>query len=413
MKIQVLDKLDNKWMLAKVSLWDYIDSLSPDDFEYDIQRGIVKNPYLDSILVSVKNGDPIPPISIVGYGIENVDTDSVSRFDILDGLQRTYRLWVYKQLSEIAIKAKTDNYQKAVKTLYERNPNYPNAVTPRQIRQLFEKSNEHINVWNLRDFYANYSVYLYVWIELSDTDAVKKMLILNAGQKRMGLAHQYELMYRHIFKFYKENNNGGIHLVSEKDPSVNDVKAGKRAVGEFPISSVIIGLQSLFLGKPVRLSSDVLYDKFNNAQEDEEFMTTDSADLFFTHPFINKFLGIMFSLDEKISSTNADMKKWLVKDTTISGIFGGIGEYYKGKSLDENSFANLFAQEIPLFINSLNDKDPFLYSSFVREYDNLSSTRINIGMVVRKAICHYTLHLLSGKKNNTWSESFKHATKKK
>ena len=85
-------------MLAKASLWDYIDSLSPDDFEYDIQRGIVKNPYLDSILVSVKNGDPIPPISIVGYDIADVDTDSVSRFDILDGLQRTYRLWVYKQL---------------------------------------------------------------------------------------------------------------------------------------------------------------------------------------------------------------------------------------------------------------------------------------------------------------------------
>ena len=102
----------------------------------------------------------------------------------------------------------------------------------------------------------------------------------------------------------------------------------------------------------------------------------------------------------------------MVKDTTISGIFGGIGEFYKAKSLDENSFANLFVQEIPVFINTLS-KDPFLYSSFVREYDNLSSTRINIGMVVRKAICHYTVQLLSGTKNNTWSESFKHATKKK
>ena len=182
MKIQVLDKLDNKWMLAKVSLWDYIDSLSPDDFEYDIQRGIVKNPYLDSILVSVKNGDPIPPISIVSYDIADVDTDTVSRFDILDGLQRTYRLWVYKQLSEIAIKSKSDNYQKAVKTLYEKNPNYPNAVTPRQIRQLFEKRCEVVSRAGncVADFYMEnvLVVWLTGWAEWREYDEDNKKRLL-------------------------------------------------------------------------------------------------------------------------------------------------------------------------------------------------------------------------------------------
>lgn len=54
MKIIVLDiSEDSQWVLGKVSLWDYLSCLTHDDFDYDIQRGIVVNPYLDSILSSV------------------------------------------------------------------------------------------------------------------------------------------------------------------------------------------------------------------------------------------------------------------------------------------------------------------------------------------------------------------------
>lgn len=49
MKIKVLDiSEDSQWVLGKVSLWDYLSCLAHDDFDYDIQRGIVVNPYLDS-----------------------------------------------------------------------------------------------------------------------------------------------------------------------------------------------------------------------------------------------------------------------------------------------------------------------------------------------------------------------------
>lgn len=39
--------LDNKpgWILGKVSLLEYIKSLTEENFRYEIQRGIVSNPF--------------------------------------------------------------------------------------------------------------------------------------------------------------------------------------------------------------------------------------------------------------------------------------------------------------------------------------------------------------------------------
>lgn len=67
MRIEILDKRikdDKSWFLGRISLWDYLSAVSVDNFEFDIQRGIVKNRYLDSILSSISNKEPIPPITI-------------------------------------------------------------------------------------------------------------------------------------------------------------------------------------------------------------------------------------------------------------------------------------------------------------------------------------------------------------
>lgn len=44
MKLKILDRKEG-WILAKVSLLDYIEALSEQNFNYDIQRGIVNNPF--------------------------------------------------------------------------------------------------------------------------------------------------------------------------------------------------------------------------------------------------------------------------------------------------------------------------------------------------------------------------------
>ena len=57
MKIEILDKklIENQqsWFLGKISLWDYLSAVEQDNYEFEIQRGIVKNRYLDSILDSI------------------------------------------------------------------------------------------------------------------------------------------------------------------------------------------------------------------------------------------------------------------------------------------------------------------------------------------------------------------------
>ena len=51
MKPIILDTLHvQKWWLCKVPLWDYLEAVKPETaFDFEIQRGIVKNIYLDTI----------------------------------------------------------------------------------------------------------------------------------------------------------------------------------------------------------------------------------------------------------------------------------------------------------------------------------------------------------------------------
>ena len=111
MKIEILDKKQianqQSWFLGKISLWDYLSAVGPDNYEFEIQRGIVKNRYLDSILDSIYKKEVIPPITITTNEFELADDNKFliinnGKFNILDGLQRTYRLWLYKEIADIA-----------------------------------------------------------------------------------------------------------------------------------------------------------------------------------------------------------------------------------------------------------------------------------------------------------------------
>ena len=50
------------WILAKMNLYDYIGNLKRNFFDYDIQRRIVPNLYLDKIWETVLRDDFIPSI---------------------------------------------------------------------------------------------------------------------------------------------------------------------------------------------------------------------------------------------------------------------------------------------------------------------------------------------------------------
>ena len=106
MRIRIYDskQLENRtWYLGSGNLYEYLCQLRPNFFLYKIQRRLVTNRYLDGIYQTIEQGEPIPPLTLIspqplavdnGYAVINLQN-----IDILDGLQRTYRLWVIYKMS--------------------------------------------------------------------------------------------------------------------------------------------------------------------------------------------------------------------------------------------------------------------------------------------------------------------------
>jgi hypothetical protein len=389
--------LDNKpgWILGKVSLLEYIKSLTEENFRYEIQRGIVSNPFLDTILDAVVENKPLAPVSLVSKDFEDGDkTLSINQFNILDGLQRTFRFWIYYQLAKLAKEKNSNDYRLVTKEFKTICDDYSLAVSPRQVRGLFKHDNA-INVWNLNELYSNFDLYLYIWTDLSVDQEIKQMLILNAGQKQMSLNHQFELIYMRLFE---ENtfDEGKIKILRSKDGKITN-----RNIGEYSMSTVIIGVQSLVNMKPMRLSRDMLYkDDFQND------MLLSSMDGVFTIGFVRKFLDMFNILDKKIS-VNQEYSNWFAKDTTISGMMAGIGQHIQALNHDSSYVLANLSQSVESIVGA----EAFRLDEYNKVYSELSGAKVNIGKVLRRAVMIYTQNVLDGTAMS-WKEAFNQAIMK-
>lgn len=389
--------LDNKpgWILGKVSLLEYIKSLTEENFRYEIQRGIVSNPFLDTILDAVVENKPLAPVSLVSKDFEDGDkTLCINQFNILDGLQRTFRFWIYYQLAKLAKEKNSNDYRLVTQEFKTICDDYSLAVSPRQVRGLFKPDNV-INVWNLNELYSNFDLYLYIWTDLSVDQEIKQMLILNAGQKQMSLNHQFELIYMRLFE---ENtfDEGKIKILRSKDGKITN-----RNIGEYSMSTVIIGVQSLVNMKPMRLSRDMLYkDDFQND------MLLSSMDGVFTIGFVRKFLDMFYILDKKIS-VNQEYSNWFAKDTTISGMMAGIGQHIQALNHDSSYVLVNLSQSV----ESIEGAEAFRLDEYNKAYSELSGAKVNIGKVLRRAVMIYTQNVLDGTAMS-WKEAFNQAIMK-
>lgn len=407
MKIEILDKKQianqQSWFLGKISLWDYLSAVEPDNYEYEVQRGIVKNRYLDSILDSIYKKEVIPPITITTNEFELADDNKFliinnGKFNILDGLQRTYRLWLYKEIADIASSNRIlfDEYDinSIVSKLKDNKYYYPGVIPIIQIKELLN-TDKDINVSKISQIYEDFDIYLYIWSNLSEKDIVNKMLILNAGQRKVSINHQYELMFIQVLKdMYIPDN---ISLIREKDSKYGSVRIGNREIGEYIFSSTIIGIQSLIEGRPIRLSPDNI-----EIGVEDNYISKDKVDRFFNQPFLNIYFNSLIDLDKSLNKYGNDYKKWFVKDTTISGIMGAIGANLKDIYDD---YSNKYKDVIKSLCQKINASDCFNIQDFYIEYNLLSSTKINIGDKVRDAIFKYSKALIKGE-NIRWKDAF-------
>ena len=400
------------WYLCKCNLLDYLENLKDDFYDFAIQRKIVKNQYLDKLYSTIKSGDPIPIITLKydHTKLDNVFNNSaevnLDNTEILDGLQRSFRLWAHLKICEKYETRRHLNYREFAKELKDDNPLFFNSgvISTKLIKSLIESG----EIDNIKPSFSNYDIFLIIWTGLTEQEVIQKMLVLNAGQKSVSKTHQFELLFLHFFDDIKESEIR-IELFREKDSEANDIKRGIRKNGQFMFSSIIVALQSFVQRRPLRVSTEKLIEhEFNDSVEINE----SNLDLVFNMDFLKYYLTKLVELDEHISSKEHKGKEWFSKDTTLSGIFAAIGsriDYTQIKS--EIQLKSLFDKEFKKLEQNI-DKFGFNLIEFTDEYNVLSSRSVNIGSFIRKAVMQYTLQLMEGNKKD-WGDIFNKVKEKK
>ena len=105
-------------------------------------------------------------------------------------------------------------------------------------------------------------------------------------------------------------------------------------------------------------------------------------------------------MDEVLSEKDPNYLKWFGKDTTLSGIFAGLGKYINPEN--ENKLLDAIEKAIGRVASGECD---FRITEFESELSKLAGSRINVGNVVRNAIAAYTQELFTNG-SASWNNAF-------
>ncbi|PTO99948.1 hypothetical protein CWN88_16385 [Vibrio splendidus] len=396
MKLTILDtkKEGNATCyLCKVNMQEYLQSLSSNYKDWNIQRGIIDNSYLDDIIDTVLNNKHIPSLVLISDNNEIEQTvknseATLSSFNILDGLQRTHRLKTILNSKEFVL-----NHIEEVSKLtpigisrkYLNEINSINASTT-IIKTLINEVNSGNSLSSLLDF----EQWIEIWEGLSVKEQVDKMLILNAGHKHVSLKHQLEIIFYNIIDFIEKEVNENFKVIRERN--VNSVNANKkRKPGEFNFSLVISAILSLNSGKAITINSKLI----SNIQKNEDLYSID----YDTILMVCKFL---LEIDKNLSDFYGELgTRWLGRDVVISGMMGAIGHY---STIKEISISDSIQIALGKFKNS---PSIFNLNEFEMERNNVNYSKVNIGEFNKQAVYRATLLVMKDQcADIPWQEVF-------
>ncbi|MUG79012.1 hypothetical protein GM608_02060 [Bombella sp. ESL0380] len=405
MNLEILDTFQEEGAtcrLCKTSLKEYISNL-PDDFqEFDIQRSLVQNHFLDKIFSTLLKKQHIPLIVLVSKDLVNEDdvkqeagvtSFKLSKnFKILDGLQRSHRLKeIWDAINFIEEDFKDDDKDMTVvqisrkisKTLRSKK------IAPNIFRKVLKEYREDSD--RIRNLFNGNNIWLEVWFSLKRDDQIKKMLVLNAGHKSVNIKHQIELLFLNQLdtlkgKIDEEGEKGEIFREKDKS-SIQYSKERKK--GQYHFSHLISAFVSLLEGRPVTTNAEYsAAHAFSDETEFNSYLSDVDADI------LNSFVKAITSLDK--GSPSDKEVRWFGREVVLSGIFGAIGAVAKKKNTDSPkeeilSTITYFVNELPNFLKNLNVEG---FEEW-RNQQNLSS--INIGNKNKSKVFEATRQFLEDK----------------
>ncbi|WP_437921487.1 hypothetical protein [Sphingobacterium sp. LRF_L2] len=408
MKVTILDIFNENsgsvCYLSKSTLEEYITSLPEGYNQYDVQREIVGHIYLDNLVYSLLEGKHIPPIVLIDengsssyVGNERILVD----FKILDGLQRTYRLkYLYETIQFFLQKDLVTDFQgknrlqlsKQFKAeLFKINSNV------NILAKLIEYANKHKNYKEYFETLFQRNQWFEIWQNLTPQDEVNKMLILNAGHKAVSSKHQIELLFSYALPTLKKlAGNGNLSIIREKE--MNSMRFSKeRQESQFHLSHMITGLLSYYEGKILTSNTQLIQNQQNETDYAQE-------EVFLNSELLKLFLDTLIKLDKNLTKNFPKQGvKWLGREISLVGMFGALGRFRITKELSHEKAFEEFSTLIVGNAYILNIDD------FEIQRNSQELSKINIGIVNKKAVFNATLDILinSSSNNIDWKKYFK------
>lgn len=386
--------------LCEITLKDFIENLPTSFMEYDIQRGVVSNIYLDNLVETVLSNSNIPPITLVTEDSEVLEKEmlKLNTFKILDGLQRTFRLKIIWDTIVFFLSVLDEE-------IFEFNKFQLSRKYGKDLQKLgssifiFEKIISYYKKCGhdkeiLLSTFVNNRQWFIIWENLSPQKQVEKMLILNAGHKPVSIRHQLELLFINLIPYFSEHKS--LTLIREKDmPSTTYGK--RREVGQFHFAHIISSVLSFANGDTITTNASLI----NKLQEEENKI--DTYKQFFTFAFLDQVVAFLVALDNLLTQQYGQTgTQWIGRETVMVGLFGAIGKLYH-ESNDSLSYVYLFNE----FLNILNTHEEILNLRDYNDFRNsMDLSKVNVGNVSKKAIFNGIYSLLKDKNNTPieWSK---------
>lgn len=394
--------------LCETTLDEYVKSIPDFYTEYEVQRGIVTNIYLDKLAQTILNKKFIPPIVLISDS-SSVDINdnilSISDYKILDGLQRTFRIKAVYNALDIYIreeeKGKKLSQLSKLKLSKEYKSELESCKSDTNVLWTICKTidEKKLSMDDVKKVFAESIQWFEVWVGLDKKEQINKMLILNAGHKPMNIKHQLELIFLNVIpNDYLKN----FERAKDIDSSFFYKNKGE---GDLHLSHFISALLSFDKKAPINVDT-----KFVQYLQDNLETELESIKIYFEEENLKIFIDFMKKLDTifnnkyPASSNSEGGLAWLGRETILIGLFAAFGEFYETKYENKNlqECLNTIEQKITHSI------DIFKIDKFNEaKKTSIDITKVNIGSIFKKtAYLAMSNFLLNDQKDIIWENLF-------